>query len=59
MNDNTKQLTDIFFIEPETKEEMIFASEIQINNDGSFSFEMANKDNTVRYKHTIKSVQVL
>lgn len=54
-----KQLLEIFFTEPNSGEHMFFSGAIINNNDGSFSFEMENKDNTIRFKHTIKTDKII
>lgn len=53
-----EQLLELFFTEPDSGEHMFFASTITNNGDGSFSFEMANKDNSIRFKHTIKTEEI-
>ena len=59
MSTHKQQVVTLILTNPENGEEMFFASLITNNNDGSYSFEVANKDNSTRYKHTIKTEEIL
>lgn len=48
-------IAEMLLTNPENGEDMFLASGIQNNEDGSYSFEVSNADNTTRYRHTIKT----
>lgn len=48
----------MIFRDPETNEPLMIVSRIQNNPDASYSFEVANHNNTRRWRHTIKTEEV-
>lgn len=56
---NVKYAADMLLKDPETREELRLAGDPIINDDGSYSLMMENKAGDRKWKHTIRTEEVI
>jgi len=59
MKKELKNLGELLLVDPETGHPVDIVSDIEILKNGSFTFVIENRINGTRWRHTIKTEQIL